>query len=204
MSTKSRRTISKKVSTATKAGKRDSKTSKSYFALPTKELIKKPQTIIGLCMMLFGGWLLIVLGVRTVMALPAITVNQPVTTPLNMSNQIILEPKMSPLATSSALSTFGVSPLATEATQLATPSAATVPTATATPSAVVSTTATESAIISIKGRIKKVKVAKDQTFGELASRYCGTPKMANQIARANGYRKVTDLKENDVITINCK
>lgn len=50
----------------------------------------------------------------------------------------------------------------------------------------------------------RVVVKKDQTFWEFAKRYCGSHTFAESMARTNGYRRVTDLKQGDTITIICK
>jgi hypothetical protein len=83
------------------------------------------------------------------------------------------------------------------ADQATTSAAATEPLA-ATAAAQVASAAAETLQTGLKVRVKK-----DQTFWEFAKRYCGSHRFANSLASTNGYRLVSDLKEGDWITISC-
>jgi hypothetical protein len=70
----------------------------------------------------------------------------------------------------------------------------------ATSAAVASPSATPAAIPT---QAMKIKVKKDQTFWEIAKRYCGSHTFAESLAANNGYASVSKLREGDVITITC-
>lgn len=89
-----------------------------------------------------------------------------------------------------------INPVSTPAASLTTASdsALFVPSPTLVPTPTATTTAQPA---------QRVTVKKDQTFWELAKRYCGSHTFAETLARNNGYKSVSKLRQGDSITINC-
>lgn len=102
---------------------------------------------------------------------------------------------LSPEATNSATaSSSAFTPASAEATQSAMTNISTE-SATLTDTSVASPAAEKAPL--------KVVVKPNQTFWELASRYCNDHNLAEKLAQDNGYASVSKLKTGDVITITC-
>ena len=171
----------KKIKT-TKKGRTSKKITRDQYA----ELLKRPETLVGAA----------VIGAIIVIALLSTFFNPIATTGsssrFTQKESIILDSQNAAASSSAARSTTPSASVASMATQSATAtlSATRAPSASPTPSA------TPAAAL-------RVKVKKDQTFWEIAKRYCGSHQYADTLARNNGYKSVSKLREGDVITVTC-
>lgn len=151
------------------------RTTKPVFS-QSKKLLHKPQTILGIVI------LVIVLCVSLITVFKAVTTDvrsiefaKAPSAPIPAMSGVVLES----LPAATAQATISATQHSQTATILpATPSA--------TPQPI------------------RIRVKKDQTFWELAKQYCGSYTFAEKLARYNGYKRVTDLKEGDWIVISCK
>lgn len=150
------------------------RTSKKITQDQYAELLKRPETLVGAA----------VIGAVVVIALLSTFFNPiaPTSTSARFTQKepIILDSQNMAASSSAA---FSATPSASVA-NMATPSASPAPSA--TPAAAL-----------------RVKVKKDQTFWEIAKRYCGSHQYADALARNNGYKSVSKLREGDTLTINC-
>lgn len=143
-------------------------------------LMRRPETVIGLIVIAIFGLALLISSVTTV--------------------RKSLADNSRKASFTKSTHTKSVSTVSTPAASVVTASGSTrfvaapslIPTATVTPSA------TPTAQLA-----QRVTVKKDQTFWELAKRYCGSHTFAETLARNNGYKSVSKLRQGDTITINC-
>ncbi len=166
---------------------RHTRSSSTTSASSQDKLLARPQTILGLVLLLLAACISISFAFTTLTQDFQNLVTPPsISTPATLLIGVI-EPQ-SLLGTPSAATSAAQQ--STQATQVqqATPAAQALK---ATPAAQTTTAL-------------RIKVKKDQTFWELAKRYCGSHTSAEELAARNGYRRVSDLKEGDVITILCK
>lgn len=159
-----------KKTAVTKHGTKTKKT--STHRKNTATLLRRPQTTIGL--------LLIIAGILTWSWQ---------TVPRILDSSLTLKPSATPISE-------------LQSPQIILDSKVTEPTAAST-SAQVATAAAETTATPAP-QPTRVVVKKDQTFWEFAKRYCGSHTYAESMARNNGYRRVTDLKQGDTITVVCK
>lgn len=148
----------------------------------SKKLLHKPQTSLGIIILICLIFLSALSALRAVTTDVRSLEQLPSTPPSTILSGIVLD--TTDTASGSAISATNSAKSATTAAQVATASATPAPT--------------------IASSLLRLRVKKDQTFWEFAKRYCGSHTYAERLARANGYKRVTDLKEGDWITISCR